>query len=105
MTDWLDPASCTPRATALVARAVIDPRWHDVVEREGLLAPAMQELDAAAAICAAPGIVSTTFRDVEAFPIDDPAVLVTVGRRLGVVERAREVESVTPAVVPNDAPG
>jgi hypothetical protein len=70
------------RGLALVAGAVTDPRWGDAGERAALLAPALIELDAAVAICAAPGVLASALHDLDAIPVDDPAVLVDLRARL-----------------------
>jgi tetratricopeptide (TPR) repeat protein len=96
------------RATALAVGAVLDPRWDDVAQRDGLLEPALHELDAALATCAAPGVVATTLGDLDALPSDDLAALGAVRSRLLAVEQRRDVESggaVATTSVPRDVDG
>jgi tetratricopeptide (TPR) repeat protein len=52
-------------ATALVGRAVCDPRWEDESQRPDLLAPALEEYRRALDITAAPGVVQDAIRDLE----------------------------------------
>jgi len=52
-------------AAALVGQAACDPRWAEESERDGLLAPALEEYRRALENCSAPGVVQDALRDLE----------------------------------------
>jgi tetratricopeptide (TPR) repeat protein len=91
------------RAAALAGSAVLDPGWTNADARPGLLAAAIEERDRAMAICAAPGVVAATVRDLEALVPDEPAALAPLLDPLQeILQQAAPVEPVTPALVPSE---
>jgi tetratricopeptide (TPR) repeat protein len=88
------------RATALAAMAVGDPAWAaaDSAARSGMLGPAADEMDRALAICPAVGIVSATVRDLDAIPIDDPALLAPLRSKLDAI--LADAPRAVPATMP-----
>jgi hypothetical protein len=82
---------------------VLDPGWTSSDGQLGLLAAAIEERDRAMAICAAPGIVAATLRDLDALVPDHPAALAPLRDPLqGILDQTWPVEPVTPAMVPSE---